>query len=147
MRFLLAVAVVLTSVSYARFSYAQDRVSLNAITRVEVHGNVLEISGSKKPSFTTFTLPEPPRLVIDFSEAVLQGVPADIRVNDGSITSIKTAAYGSASAAIARVVIGFEREVDTDISTDGKVRRVRLPPTPPLVGKAEPERAARAEAD
>src|SRR5438067_11167253 len=96
-------------------AHAQDRVSLNTITRVEMKGNVLEITGTKKPSFTTFTLPEPPRLVIDFSEAVLQGVPADLKVNDGSITSIKTAAYGSASAAIARVVIGFEKEIDPDI--------------------------------
>src|SRR5690349_17806528 len=100
-------------------SHAQDRVSLNAITKVEVRGNVIEISGSRKPSFTTFTLPEPPRLVIDFSEAVFQGVPADIRINDGSVTIIKTAAYGSASAAIARIVIGFEREIDSDISTEG----------------------------
>src|SRR5258708_36518129 len=111
----------------AGVSYAQDRVSLNAITRVEVRGNVLEIVGSRKPSFTTFTLPEPPRLVIDFSEAVFQGIAADIRVNDGSITSIKTAAYGSASAAIARIVIGFGREIGTDTSADGNVVKVKLP--------------------
>src|SRR5436190_1126113 len=97
-------------------AHAQDRVSLNAITRIEVRGNVLEIAGTKKPSFTTFTLPEPPRLVIDFSEAVFQGVPADLKINDGTITSIKTAGYGSASAAIARIVIGFERDLETDIS-------------------------------
>ena len=65
--------------------------------------------------------------MIDFSEAVLQGVAADLKVNDGTITSIKTAAYGSASAAIARVVIGFERELDTDISTDGNVLKKTRP--------------------
>src|SRR3954462_12500714 len=87
-------------------AHAQDRVSLNAISKVEVKGNVVEITGSQKPSFTTFTLSDPPRLVIDISEAVFQGVAPELKVADGSITAVKTAAYGSASASIARVVIG-----------------------------------------
>src|SRR5581483_723465 len=128
-------------------AHAQDRGSLNTISRVEVKGLTVEIQGSKKPSFTTFTLTSPPRLVIDISEAVFQGVPQDIQVGDGAITAIKTAAYGSASAAIARVVIGFEKEIDTDISTDGNLLKVKLPldANPVLVAKAEQEKKDAAE--
>ena len=35
---------------------AQEKVELNTITRVEAKGVFIEITGTKKPSFTTFTL-------------------------------------------------------------------------------------------
>ena len=54
---------------------AQRKTSLNTITRVEVKGTDIEIVGSKKPSFTPFSMQDPSRLVIDLSEAVFSGVP------------------------------------------------------------------------
>ena len=54
---------------------AQDRVQLNSITKIEVKGATVEITGSRRPNFTTFTLSDPPRLVIDVSEAVFSDVP------------------------------------------------------------------------
>jgi len=35
----------------------------------------------------------------------------------GTITAVKTASYGSEAGSIARVLVGFEREVETDIGT------------------------------
>ena len=69
-------------------SVAQDRVQLNSITRIEVKGNTVEITGSRRPNFTTFTLPDPPRLVIDISEAVFADVPKELKIGDGTITAI-----------------------------------------------------------
>src|SRR5579871_5402673 len=94
---------------------AQDKVELNTITQVQVQGGQVLIQGNKKPNFTTFTMTEPSRLVIDISEAVFSGVPEQQEVGNGTITAIKTASYGSDQSAIARVLIGFERDVDTDI--------------------------------
>ncbi|MFY0530390.1 AMIN domain-containing protein [Archangium gephyra] len=93
--------------------------NLNTITGVNVTGGRVEIVGTKKPNFTTFTMTDPPRLVIDISEAVFSGVKEEITVGNGTITGIRTASYGSDDSAIARVLIGYEREVETDIQTAG----------------------------
>jgi colicin import membrane protein len=100
---------------------AQDPAAgnLNSISSVNVRGGTVEIVGTKKPNFTTFTLTDPPRLVIDISEAVFSGVKEDITVGNGTITAIRTASYGSDESAIARVLIGYEREVETDIQARG----------------------------
>ncbi len=131
---------------------AQDKVQLNAISRVELKGATVEIQGSRRPSFTTFTLSDPPRLVIDISEAVFQAVPPETKVGQKGITAIKTASYGSESAAIARVIVGFEKELETDIAVQGTTLIVSLPPDPSeqkkvAQEKAETERQARLGAE
>ncbi|WP_375766205.1 AMIN domain-containing protein [Archangium gephyra] len=93
--------------------------NLNTITGVNVTGGRVEIVGTKKPNFTTFTMTDPPRLVIDISEAVFSGVKEEVTVGNGTITGIRTASYGSDESAIARVLIGYEREVETDIQASG----------------------------
>ncbi|MBJ6765734.1 AMIN domain-containing protein [Myxococcaceae bacterium JPH2] len=98
---------------------AQPAADLNSITNVRVNGGTVEISGSKKPNFTTFTMTDPPRLVIDIAEATFSGVPEEQQVGNGVVTGIRTASYGSDSSAIARVLIGYEREVETDIQASG----------------------------
>ena len=59
---------------------AQD---LNVISGVEVRdeGNtvLVTVKGSKPPNFTTFSMADPARFVIDLSEARFQGVPEDVR--------------------------------------------------------------------
>lgn len=107
--------------------FAQDRVLLNSISKVEIKGRSVEISGSRRPNFTTFALTDPPRLVIDIAEAVLAGVPSEQKIGDGTVTAIKTQSFGSESAAIARIVIGFEKELETDIVTSGTQLIVKLP--------------------
>ncbi len=98
---------------------AQAPGNLNTITSVSVRGGTVEIVGTKKPNFTTFTMTDPPRLVIDISEAVFSGVKEDMAVGNGTISGIRTASYGSDESAIARVLIGYEREVETDIQASG----------------------------
>ncbi len=83
---------------------AQDRVELNIVSKVEVKGGTVEITCSKKPSFTTFSVGAPPRLVIDISEAKFAGVPEQIK-GAGQVSAVKTQTYGNASASIARVAI------------------------------------------
>ena len=110
---LVAVAVAFL----AAVAAAQDKVELNTITKVQVSGGSITIQGSKKPNFTTFTMTDPARLVIDISEAVFSGVQDEQQVGNGVVTAIKTASYGSDASAIARVLIGFEKEYETDIQT------------------------------
>jgi colicin import membrane protein len=122
-------------------AFAQERVELNTITRVQVNGGTVEITGNKKPNFTTFTMTDPPRLVIDVSEAILSQVPEELPVGNGIITGLRTANYGSEASAIARVLIGYEREVETDIQVSGNVLVVKvIEGEGPLVAQA-PTRA------
>jgi hypothetical protein len=119
---------------------AQEKVELNRITGVRVNGGAVEITGSKKPNFTTFTMTDPPRLVIDISEAVLAQVPAELPAGNGLITGLRTANYGSEGSAIARVLIGYERDVETDIQVSGNVLVVRVMDQAggPLLAQAPP---------
>src|SRR3954468_18262363 len=109
--------VAVVSAVLAAAAAAQDKVELNTITKVQVSGGSITIIGSKKPNFTTFTMTDPARLVIDISEAVFSGVQDEQQVGNGVVTAIKTASYGSDASAIARVLIGFEKEFETDIQT------------------------------
>ncbi|HEY1126581.1 MAG TPA: AMIN domain-containing protein, partial [Actinomycetota bacterium] len=111
-------ALVLGLVATA--ALAQSKVQLNSIKKVQVKGGTVEITGTKKPNFTTFPMSDPPRFVIDISEAVFSGVPDEISVpSGGRVTAIKTASYGDDSSAIARVVIGFDRDLEPEVQASG----------------------------
>src|SRR5512146_1491416 len=105
LRHLLALALAAVLAPSAR------AVDLNLITAVEVRSEggsvVVSVRGSRKPSFTTFAMQDPPRFVIDFSEARFQGVPEDLRVDDGVIGQVKSLSYGSDVTSVARLVIAF----------------------------------------
>src|SRR5262245_63224395 len=109
--------VAVASAMLAAAVSAQDKLELNTITKVQVSAGTITITGTKKPNFTTFTMTDPARLVIDISEAVFSGVADEQQVGNGVVTAIKTASYGSDASAIARVLIGFEKEYETDIQT------------------------------
>jgi colicin import membrane protein len=98
---------------------APERAELNQVTSVQVSAGRVVITGTKRPNFTSFTLTNPPRLVLDISEAVFKGVPAN-QPGAGDITGVRTASYGSSASAIARVLVGFSREADTDIQVTPK---------------------------
>src|SRR5919106_1562008 len=124
-------------------AWAQGKAELNRVTRVQVRGNAVEITATRPPSFTTFNLADPPRLVIDVAEAVFAGVPGTIS-GAGPISGIKTVSYGSGSAAIARLVIGLERELETDIESKGNVLVVRVlgGGSAPVVAMGDADRVA-----
>lgn len=114
---------------------AQD-AALNTITRVEVKSGVVEITGTQKPSFSTFPMTDPPRLVVDIAQAVFSGVPEATDVRSGHVIAIKTASYGTNASAIARVVIGFDQDVEPDIQSVGNKLVVRSSLAPGSSGVA-----------
>ena len=107
---------------------AQD---LNVISSVEVkdEGNtvLVTVKGSKPPNFTTFSMADPARFVIDLAEARFQGVPEDLRVDDGVVRVVKNLAYGSGATAIARVMLAFTVDVEPpDVQANGSSLLVRV---------------------
>jgi hypothetical protein len=138
-------------------------VDLNVISKVEVKNEgsaiLVTIEGSRPPSFTTFSMADPPRFVIDISESQFQNVPEDVVVGDDTINLVKNLSYGSGETSIARVMIAFNREVDPpDVQTVVTSLVVRIPrptgganvaaaqPAAPSA-RAEAEARARAEAE
>jgi hypothetical protein len=108
-----------------------ESADVNVISKVEVQDNgsavVVSIRGTKPPNFTTFSMMDPPRFVIDFSESSFRGVPDDIPVNGGIITVIKNLSYGSDATSIARVMLAFGKEVDPpDVQTVGNTLQVKV---------------------
>src|SRR5262249_56240745 len=58
---------------------------------------------------------------------VFAGVREDVTVpGRGRITAIKTASYGNDASAIARVVIGFDRDVEPDVQASGNTLVVKV---------------------
>ncbi len=105
--------------------------SLNVVTAVEVKDEgtavVLHVTGSRPPNFTTFSMADPPRFVIDLSEARLQGVPEDLVVRDGVVNLVKNLSYGSDATSIARIMVAFQLDVDPpDVQAAGNTLVVRI---------------------
>ncbi len=127
---------------------------LNVITSVELKDTgpevVLSVKGSRKPSFTTFSMADPPRFVIDFSESRFQGVPEETPGVGGVVKTVKALSYGSDASAIARVMIAFAVEVDPPAIEDAGeslVVRVARPAGAGAAVAAAPEPDAKAKAD
>ena len=130
---------ILSAVAVAAASAAgAQTVELNVISRVQVEdaGNevLVSIKGSKPPNFTTFSMMDPPRFVIDISESTFRKVPEDVTGGGALIQVIKNLSYGSEATSIARVMIAFTREVDPpDVQTAGSELVVRIAKPPEMV--------------
>ena len=118
---------------------------LNVITSVELKDVgqelVLSVKGSRKPTFTTFSMADPPRFVIDFSESRFQGVPEEMPATGGIVKQIKNLSYGSDASAIARIMMAFSVEVDpptVEEAADGLVVRVAKPAGVMVASSAAP---------
>src|SRR5574341_251783 len=135
---------------------SQAQVKINDITSVEVKDEgtrvAIVIQGTRPPNFTTFSMADPPRFVIDLSESRFVGVPPDVSVEDGFINVIKNLSYGSDLTSIARVMVAFAVEVDPPETpeTTGNTLIVRFakPAGAASVAKAEEaDRRAKEEAE
>jgi colicin import membrane protein len=141
------VAALLLAAALAPPARAAD---LNVITSVDVKDEggrvVLSIRGSRKPSFTTFSMAEPPRFVIDFSESKVDGVPETVQVGDGTINVVKNLSYGSDATSIARVMIAFAADVrPPDVTDVGGTLVVRVEKPAGAAGAAVAKTAAPAD--
>ena len=128
---------------------------LNVVSKVEVQNKggaiVIAIEGSRPPSFTTFSMMDPPRFVVDISGSAFKGVPEDVKVEDGTIQVLKNISYGGGDAtSMARVMIAFSRDIDPpELETAGTTLFVKIPKPPAArapIAAAEPApRAAPAD--
>jgi colicin import membrane protein len=125
----------------------------NVISAVEVKDEgaavAIEIRGTKAPNFTSFSMADPPRFVIDLSESTFDGVAEDLVVDDGVVNVVKNLSYGSGATAIARILVAFARDVDPpEVVTVGNSLLVRVAkPGAVMVASKTDDGAKRAEAE
>jgi hypothetical protein len=146
-----AAGAVLAAGALATSGVAHAAVDLNVIRAVDVKDEggtiVLTVQGSRPPNFTTFSMADPPRFVIDLSESRFQGVPEDLVVQDGIVNVVKSLSYGSDATSIARVMVAFLVDVDPpDVQAVGNALVVRVT-KPAGVGVAAAPAAKAAEAE
>lgn len=99
---------------------------------------LVEIASDRPVSFTTLRLQAPPRVVIDFAEAELSGVPPEQQVEDGTVRRVGAAAAGARTARVI-VELAFEAEFDVQArAAQVEVRVARLRPLPPPALVAAP---------
>jgi len=116
----------------------------NQVTQVSAKDGNVRITADEPPNFTTFTIDYPPRLVVDLAGATLVDVPTNIPVGQNGVQGIQTLPYGSGTTAVARIIIMYEKPVQTEILTDGNSIVVRQAETPapatapaPVLAKAQ----------
>jgi len=103
----------------------------NVVTEVAVREEggavVVSIQGTKPPSFTTFSMMDPPRFVVDISDTSFRNVPAETS-GAGVVQAVKCLAFGAGASAVGRVTVVFAREVEPpDVQVVGERLLVRSP--------------------
>src|SRR5512137_660890 len=118
----------------------------NVVTGVDVaeRGTAVDVTirAAKPPSFTTFSLVDPPRFVVDVSEATFEGVTRRLP-GVGAVKEVNSISFGEGVHATARVTVTFSRDVDApEVTVSGGTLVVRVqapagtavasaPPAPP----------------
>lgn len=95
----------------------------NPIVAVDVEtlgtGRMIRIKTGHKPTFTVFRLSNPMRVVVDLSQGDLSRIEGPIAIEDGVLGQIAFREFRSNGMGIARITIGFEKDVDYDIDVEG----------------------------
>lgn len=84
------------------------------LTRVILHG-------ARDPLYTAFMLSEPPRLLVDLPDVVIDGPTSPIEVNNGLVSQVTVGAFGDpgSSPRMARVSIGLLEEAEYEVVPSG----------------------------
>lgn len=153
-------AVVLVFAVAAPASKAGEKETLSELTTVATSASpeavVVTISGSKAPDFTSFTMNDPFRVVVDWAGSKLGTVAPEKSFDRGLIRRISTKQFDSEAEKISRVTIELARETSYHVEADGKRVKVRFVPVPdpmpepevePVVEQKKPEPAKVAAAE
>ncbi len=106
---------------------------MNLVTAIDVAeaGGASEVTirGSKPPSFTTFSLVDPPRFVVDLAEAAFDGAKRKVP-GSGLVKEVNAISFGEGTHATARITVTFVGDVeppDVVVAGNQLVLRVRAP--------------------
>jgi colicin import membrane protein len=135
-----AVLAVLTVALPASSAGEKDLSELTQVSMKAAKDDVVVmLSGSKAPDFTSFTMTDPFRVVIDWAGSRLQGVTEEKRFERGLIRRITTKQYDSEAEKISRVTVELSRETSYHVEADGKRVMVHFVPVPDPIKEKDAE--------
>jgi type IV pilus assembly protein PilQ len=106
---------------------AAETNAVRAIEVAERDGAVeLAIQGSRAPSYTVFKLQDPPRLVVDLSQADVSQVASPVEVGKGGVLAVSTAQYKDERSAIGRVIVALDGARRYEVTPRGDAVIVRV---------------------
>lgn len=111
-----------------RTVYVNQNVELLDVRYVNVDNEqLIEISGSKPMEFSTLTLTDPDRIVVDIKNCVIKGAKPELKVAQNGIIRIRSGQF-QVNPNISRVVIDLERPFDytVEVSEDGTKLIIKL---------------------
>jgi AMIN domain len=91
--------------------------------REDVGHSIVEVHADRPLSFTTLRLSGPPRVVLDFPDAEVEGVAREQEIEGGAVKRVGAAAVGAKTA---RVVIELFAEAEFDVRALGPRLDVRI---------------------
>lgn len=153
--FLRTSAVTAILIAGASSPVAAEKEALSQLTSVALKTSpaavVVTLIGSKAPDFTSFTMSDPFRVVVDWAGSRLVGVSDEKRFDHPLIRRITTKQYDSEAEKISRVTVELARETSYHVEAAGKrvlVHFVQLadPIPAPQPPAAEPVLETSAEA-
>jgi hypothetical protein len=141
--FLRAFAVMVALIVGLPASIAAEKEALSLLTSVTMKQAsddvVVTLVGSKAPDFTSFTMSDPFRVVVDWAGSKLHGVIEEKRFDRGVIRKISTRQFDSEAEKISRITIELSRETSYHVEADGKRVLVHFVPVPDPIPQKEPE--------
>lgn len=93
------------------------------------------VRGSQPPNFTSFTLSDPFRVVLDWAGSQLAGVRLDQKFDEGLIRRIRLRQFSSESEQISRVIVELSEPTTYRVESDGNAVVMHFTP----VAESEPE--------
>jgi len=106
---------------------SDSRNVIKSIDGHQVAGEVvLKIEGSKAPSFTSYRLENPARVVIDLGDAVLAGPASEIPIGLPSLPTVRTLMYEANGVSFARVVLETGVDRATKVDAEGSTLMIRV---------------------
>lgn len=139
-RALLVRAVVTTVLLLAMPAAAKELSRLEKVGLLRTDDAILvHLTGTRAPVFTSFTLHEPFRVVIDWSGSRLGKVSTSHAFEEHVVERVELSQFGSESEQITRTVIRLARDMTYRVFADGTTVTVRFDAPPPSAGS---ERAA-----
>ena len=146
MRFATAAVVLAGLVGFGspRVAVADETSQLTQVSLDEADDDIrVVVRGSQPPNFTSFTLSDPFRVVLDWAGSQLEGVQLEREFDRGLIRRVRLRQFSSEAEQISRVIVELVQPTTYRVEADGTAvimhfTPVAVPPPPPGGEPGEP---------
>jgi hypothetical protein len=123
-------------------AFAKEKPALSSLKGIELVAKsddiVVTLEGTKAPDFTSFTMTDPFRVVVDWAGSNVDKVEAERSFDRGLVRRILTKQFNSEAEQISRVTIELARETAYQVEAEGTRVRIHFVPVPDPIPEPQP---------